>query len=68
MNILNCVPTSLRPAPQPVGLPTIHFGQRAILEQALVAGAATRIAHEPHLAKEISEAIKVVLDTLHPTP
>lgn len=31
MNIFDC-PTSLPPAPQPVGLPTVPFGQRAILE------------------------------------
>ena len=67
MNIFD-FPASLHPTPQPMGLPTIHFGQRAILEQALVAGAAARIAHEPHLAKEISEAIKTVLDTLYPAP
>ena len=65
MSISSFTP-ELRPVPQPMGLPTIHFGQRAILEQTLVSGAATRIAHEPHLAKEIADAIKTVLDALHP--
>ena len=39
---------------------------REELERELVHGAATHIASEPHHAGAIAEAIKTVLDTLHP--
>ena len=39
---------------------------REDLERALVHGAATHIASEPHHAGAIAEAIKTVLDTLYP--